>query len=95
MDCGRIAGARRRAGRRTRGKIAARTSRAFPLTRPCRSRSRLIEAARRAGRHRTKKEAVTAALREYVLRRKRLRLLELFAEALLHLFYHAAEPGAN
>ncbi len=39
---------------------------------------RLIEAARRAGRHRTKKEAVTAALDEYVRHRQRLRLLAEF-----------------
>ena len=38
----------------------------------------LIEAARKAGDHRTKKEAVTAALAEYVKRRKQLRLLEAF-----------------
>ena len=31
----------------------------------------LIEQARRAGKHRTKKEAVTSALREYVRRRQR------------------------
>ncbi len=36
---------------------------------------RLIEAARRTGRHKTKKEAVTAALQEYVRRRKQLALL--------------------
>ncbi len=39
---------------------------------------RLIEAARRAGGHRTKKEAVTAALDEYVKRRMQLRLLAQF-----------------
>lgn len=39
---------------------------------------RLIEEARRAGRHKTKKEAVTAALQEYVRRRRQLRLLKLF-----------------
>jgi Arc/MetJ family transcription regulator len=33
----------------------------------------LIEQARRAAKHRTKKEAVTAALREYVRRRRRRR----------------------
>jgi Arc/MetJ family transcription regulator len=38
----------------------------------------LIEAARRVGRHRTKKEAVTAALEEYVRHRRRLRVLDLF-----------------
>ena len=39
---------------------------------------RLIEAARRAGRHRTKKEAVTAALDEYVRHRKQQSLLSQF-----------------
>ncbi len=39
---------------------------------------RLIEEARRTGRHKTKKEAVTAALQEYVRRRRQLRLLKLF-----------------
>ncbi len=39
---------------------------------------KLIEEARRTGGHKTKKEAVTAALDEYVRRRKQLRLLERF-----------------
>ncbi len=39
---------------------------------------RLIEQARRIGRHKTKKEAVTAALDEYIRRRKQLRILSLF-----------------
>ena len=38
----------------------------------------LIEAARRAGKHKTKKEAVTAALGEYVRKRKQMRILEAF-----------------
>ncbi len=38
---------------------------------------RLIERARRVGRHKTKKEAVTAALDEYIKRRRQLKLLEL------------------
>ncbi|MGO8793478.1 MAG: type II toxin-antitoxin system VapB family antitoxin [Candidatus Sulfotelmatobacter sp.] len=38
----------------------------------------LIEAARRAGGHKTKKEAVTVALSEYVKRRKQLEILKLF-----------------
>ncbi|MFZ0139312.1 MAG: type II toxin-antitoxin system VapB family antitoxin [Candidatus Sulfotelmatobacter sp.] len=38
----------------------------------------LIEEARRAGGHKTKKEAVTAALAEYVKRRKQLRILKAF-----------------
>lgn len=39
---------------------------------------RLIEEARKIGRHKTKKEAVTSALTEYVRRRKRLRILSEF-----------------
>jgi Arc/MetJ family transcription regulator len=38
----------------------------------------LIEEARRAGGHKTKKDAVTAALAEYVQRRKQLRILKAF-----------------
>lgn len=37
---------------------------------------RLINEARSIGKHRTKKAAVTAALKEYVQRRKPLRLLK-------------------
>lgn len=39
---------------------------------------KLIEEAQRAGRHKTKKDAVTAALAEYVKRRKQLRILDAF-----------------
>jgi len=39
---------------------------------------RLIEEARRLGGHRTKKAAVTEALAEYIARRKRRRVLDLF-----------------
>ncbi len=39
---------------------------------------KLIEAARQAGKHKTKREAVTAALAEYVKRRKQLRIVEAF-----------------
>ena len=39
---------------------------------------RLIEEARRSGGHKTKKEAVTAALDEYIRRRKQQRILDLF-----------------
>src|SRR5229473_524068 len=38
----------------------------------------LIEEARRAGSHKYKKEAVTAALEEYVRRRQQMRILEAF-----------------
>ncbi len=39
---------------------------------------RLIEEARKLGRHRTKKDAVTAALDEYIQRRKQQDILPLF-----------------
>ncbi len=39
---------------------------------------RLVEEARRVGRHKTKREAVSAALAEYVKRRKQLRILDIF-----------------
>jgi hypothetical protein len=39
---------------------------------------RLIEEARRIGKHKTKKDAVTAALKEYVQRRKQTRIIEAF-----------------
>jgi hypothetical protein len=38
----------------------------------------LIEEARRVGGHKTKKEAVNAALDEYVRRRKQMRILDAF-----------------
>ena len=39
--------------------------------------SGLIDEARRVGNHKTKKEAVTTALQEYVQRRKQLEILKL------------------
>jgi Arc/MetJ family transcription regulator len=39
---------------------------------------KLIEEARTIGGHRTKKDAVTAALAEYVKRRRQMRILEAF-----------------
>jgi hypothetical protein len=39
---------------------------------------KLIDEARRVGNHKTKKEAVTTALQEYVQRRKQLEILKLF-----------------
>ena len=39
---------------------------------------RLIEEAQKLGRHRTKKDAVTAALEEYIQRRKQQDILPLF-----------------
>jgi hypothetical protein len=38
----------------------------------------LIEEARRAGSHKSKKEAVTAALEEYVRKRQQMRILDAF-----------------
>ena len=38
----------------------------------------LLDAAHRIGGHRTKKATVTEALREYILRRKQQRILDLF-----------------
>jgi Arc/MetJ family transcription regulator len=38
---------------------------------------KLIEQAQKLGKHRTKKEAVTAALRDYVKRVQRMKILEL------------------
>ena len=40
----------------------------------------LIEQARRAGKHRTKKEAVTSALQEYVRRRRQHEILDLVGQ---------------
>jgi hypothetical protein len=39
---------------------------------------RLIDEARRIGHHKTKKEAVSAALKEYIDRRKQMEILKLF-----------------
>jgi Arc/MetJ family transcription regulator len=39
---------------------------------------RLIEEARRTGKHKTKKAAVTAALEQYIRHRKRLEILSQF-----------------
>jgi Arc/MetJ family transcription regulator len=40
----------------------------------------LIREAQEAGCHKTKKDAVNAALREYVQRRRQLRILDLFGK---------------
>jgi Arc/MetJ family transcription regulator len=40
----------------------------------------LIREAQKIGRHKTKKSAVTEALKEYILRRKQLEVVELFGE---------------
>lgn len=39
---------------------------------------KLINEARKIGNHKTKREAVTAALEQYIRSRKRLRILDLF-----------------
>jgi Arc/MetJ family transcription regulator len=39
---------------------------------------RLLEEARRIGGHRTKRATVTEALREYIQRRKQMKIVELF-----------------
>lgn len=41
---------------------------------------RLLEEARAIGHHKTKKETVTAALREYISRRKQREILALFGK---------------
>jgi len=41
---------------------------------------RLLEEALRVGGHRTKKETVTEALEEYIMRRKQARVLDLFGK---------------
>jgi hypothetical protein len=41
---------------------------------------RLIDEARKLGGHKTKKAAVTAALREYVARHKQLQIVNLFGQ---------------
>jgi Arc/MetJ family transcription regulator len=41
---------------------------------------RLIEEARKAGGHRTKKATVTEALEEYIRRRKQTKILNLFGK---------------
>ena len=41
---------------------------------------RIVDEAQRVGGHKTKKDAVNAALEEYVRRRKQLKILELFGK---------------
>jgi len=41
---------------------------------------KLIDEAQRVGRHRTKREAVNAALDEYIRRRKQLDIIEMFGK---------------
>lgn len=40
----------------------------------------LIAEAQKIGQHKTKKDAVTAALKEYIARKKQLRILDLFGK---------------
>lgn len=49
---------------------------------------RLIEDAKRIGGHKTKKEAVTAALSEYVRRREQLKILDLAGKLEYHPDYN-------
>jgi Arc/MetJ family transcription regulator len=57
---------------------------------------RLIEEARRIGEHRTKKAAVTAALEEYVQRRKQAQILDVFGTIEYRADYdHKAERGRD
>lgn len=42
--------------------------------------NRLVEEARRLGGHKTKKQAVTEALQEYVSRRKQRKIISLFGK---------------
>ena len=54
---------------------------------------RLIDEARRIGHHPTKKAAVTAALKEYIDRRKQVEILNLFGTVPFDLNYdHAKSP---
>jgi len=56
----------------------------------------LIEEARRAGSHKTKREAVTAALDEYVRKRKQMKILEAFGTFAVDPAYdYKAERGRN
>lgn len=41
---------------------------------------KLIIQAQKAGRHKTKKEAVTIALKEYIAHRKQIEILDLFGK---------------
>ena len=56
---------------------------------------RLIEEARRIGRHKTKKDAVTAALVEYMQRRRRLRILGAFGTVDFDPAYDYKAAGAD
>jgi len=48
----------------------------------------LINEARRIGQHATKKDAVTAALNEYIDRRKQLEILDMFGTVTFDLKYN-------
>ena len=54
---------------------------------------KLIERAKQIGKHKTKKEAVTAALEEYVQRREQLRILELAGKIDCDAVLHSARAG--
>lgn len=48
---------------------------------------RLLEEALKAGKHKSKKDTVNEALREYVMRRKRKDILSLFGKVEMHSSY--------
>ena len=56
---------------------------------------RLIEEARRAGKHKTKKEAVNAALDEYVQRRERMGILDAFGTVTFDPLVYKAKAGSR
>jgi len=49
---------------------------------------RLLEEALKVGKHRTKKDTVNEALKEYVMRRKRKDILSLFGKVAMAPFYN-------
>lgn len=49
---------------------------------------KLIEEAVKAGKHKTKKEAVTSALQEYIRSRKQQKIKELFGSIEYDIAYH-------
>ena len=52
----------------------------YPMATNLGLNDRLVDEAQRVGGHKTKKDAVNAALEEYVSRRKQLKILELFGK---------------
>jgi Arc/MetJ family transcription regulator len=56
---------------------------------------RLIEEAKKLGHHRTKKETVTAALDEYIRRRKQQKILSLFGKIEYDQAYNSKHERAS